>query len=139
MVPIILRCNCGQTIKAPDEAVGRMVRCPVCKNSLQVPGLVEVELVEPNPMSEIGYVLNLGSLKTSGGDELSFSFHVEADGIAFLQIQAMSDLEDDGSCVMFRLDDRNFENLRKIMARVEDTVRRYRGSGPSRRMIEIWR
>jgi hypothetical protein len=36
-MPISLRCPCGKSLRAPDTAVGKKVRCPGCQASLTVP------------------------------------------------------------------------------------------------------
>ncbi len=36
-MPISLTCSCGRSLKARDEFAGRKVRCPDCKNVLEVP------------------------------------------------------------------------------------------------------
>jgi hypothetical protein len=36
-MPIPLTCTCGRSLKARDELAGRKVRCPDCKNVLEVP------------------------------------------------------------------------------------------------------
>jgi hypothetical protein len=36
-MPIPLTCTCGRSLKARDELAGRRVRCPDCKNVLEVP------------------------------------------------------------------------------------------------------
>ncbi len=138
-MPILIACRCGQRLRAPDVSVGKAVRCPSCKTTLQVPGVVDVEVVEPRPMDDVGYVVKLGKIKTSIGSELAFSFHVESDGIAFLDIDALSDMEDDFQCVSLRLDDKNYENLKAVMSKVDEAVHRYRSGGPRRRMTEIYR
>ncbi|QDV38905.1 hypothetical protein [Tautonia plasticadhaerens] len=36
-MPIRVRCQCGQKLKAPDAFAGRHVRCPVCKTKVPIP------------------------------------------------------------------------------------------------------
>ena len=30
-MPVLVACSCGKQLRVPDEAVGRNIRCPVCK------------------------------------------------------------------------------------------------------------
>lgn len=36
-MPIQLRCQCGKSLKAPDAAAGKTVKCPGCEKPLRVP------------------------------------------------------------------------------------------------------
>lgn len=44
-------CVCGNTLQVRDEAAGKGVRCPVCNQTVEVPGAVTLEAAEPEAES----------------------------------------------------------------------------------------
>jgi hypothetical protein len=47
-MPITFSCNCGKTLRVPDEHAGRRAKCPACNAVVGVPGPEPVlEVVEP--------------------------------------------------------------------------------------------
>ncbi|HYH69147.1 MAG TPA: hypothetical protein VD866_30920 [Urbifossiella sp.] len=43
---LFVSCACGKTLRVPDTAAGRQVRCPACAAVLTVPGVITPEVVE---------------------------------------------------------------------------------------------
>jgi hypothetical protein len=98
-----------------------------------------VLLTEASPATELGFVVELGEVKTRIS-QLRISFHVEKDGCAYLELFALSRVnEDDMQVVIFHLDDERYEQLLRVVRAAEDTVRKYRNSDPAKRMVEIYR
>lgn len=50
-MPIVFDCECGKTLKVPDEHAGKRVKCPVCNGISFVPGGEEpvFEVIEKPP------------------------------------------------------------------------------------------
>jgi hypothetical protein len=44
---LLLSCACGKTLRVPDTAAGKPVRCPACGAVLTAPAIGEPEAVEP--------------------------------------------------------------------------------------------
>jgi uncharacterized protein (TIGR00266 family) len=42
---IEMKCNCGKSLNAPEELAGKMVKCPGCETTLQVPEFITAEAV----------------------------------------------------------------------------------------------
>ena len=36
-MPIVVRCSCGKSLRAPDSLAGKAARCPACKSPLRIP------------------------------------------------------------------------------------------------------
>ncbi|RUL85265.1 hypothetical protein [Tautonia sociabilis] len=57
-MPIRVRCQCGQKLKAPDHFAGQRVRCPICKTKVRIPipddpeGLPPAPIPIPSPFSD---------------------------------------------------------------------------------------
>ena len=85
--------------------------------------------------------IDLGQVSCSY-QKMGFSFHVEEDGIAYVQIIARSDFEDDDESdqfVMMRLDDERYEQFMRAVNAVQSAVTKYRNAGPERRLTESYR
>ncbi len=58
-MPIVVTCpSCSATLKAPDNAAGRKLKCPKCTSVIEVPAaapppVVQEEIVEDLPASAI--------------------------------------------------------------------------------------
>ena len=141
-MPISVVCKCGRTLTAPNEAAGKHGKCPSCGNRLLIAESEEpILLTEATPGLGLGFSASLGAVKCSYS-RLDFSFHVEKDGVAYLQVIAKSDYgddDDDSQLVLMRLDDERYEQLVQAMKTVQDTVSRYRKGGVGRRMVEMFR
>jgi hypothetical protein len=99
----------------------------------------EPVLLTEAPSMPLGFVADLGRVQCSYS-ELRFSFHVEKDGIAFLEIIARDELDDENpGFVMLRLDDDRYEQFLRAVKATEETVRKYRQANPSRRLVEVFR
>ncbi len=51
-MPVVVECECGKKLRAPDDAVGRRAKCPAC-GSVMVIAAPEPLPVEPLPVEEI--------------------------------------------------------------------------------------
>ncbi|MFO1096589.1 MAG: hypothetical protein U0992_25265 [Planctomycetaceae bacterium] len=47
-MPVLVKCECGQSLQAPDKAAGKAVRCPECGEAVKVPA----HKAEPKEESE---------------------------------------------------------------------------------------
>src|SRR5581483_5741728 len=53
-MPIVITCpSCSTTLKAPDTAAGKKVKCPKCTSAISVPAAEAPALDEPDPVEEI--------------------------------------------------------------------------------------
>ena len=139
-MPITVNCDCGRSLVAPDEAVGKHGKCPACGNRLLIGASNEPILLSeaPSPMG-LGFIAKLGEVKCRFS-EMRFSFHIEKDGCAFLEIVTFDHVEKRNSHVtVLRLDDESYEQLIQVVRTAEDTVKKYRNSGPGKYMVEIYR
>src|SRR5207253_10111880 len=49
-MPVIIKCPnaaCGKSMQLPDNAAGRRVQCPTCKQPFQVPAVAGVPVAAP--------------------------------------------------------------------------------------------
>jgi hypothetical protein len=44
-MPIPITCSCGQSLRAPDSAAGKVLKCPTCSNPIKIPA----SAVQPGP------------------------------------------------------------------------------------------
>lgn len=135
---IKVTCKCGRSLNAPDEAVGKHGKCPACGNRLLIAAPEEpvllTEVVEDMPL---GFSLDLGRVKCTYS-ELQFSFHVDRNRCAYIEVIGTSSHGRSTEVVILRLDDERYEQLIHAMRAAEETVRKYRNSGPARRMVEVF-
>src|SRR5262249_26074769 len=52
-MPVLVACSCGKQLKGPAEAVGRNVRCPVCKAVLLATPSAPPTLRNASPETDI--------------------------------------------------------------------------------------
>lgn len=52
-MPILVSCECGKTLRAPDHLAGKRVKCPTCASILDVPLDEEEEAPKPKTSSKV--------------------------------------------------------------------------------------
>jgi hypothetical protein len=139
-MPIRVVCKCGRTLNAPDDAAGKQGKCPSCGNRLLIVAAEEPVLLTQAPQEmPLGVTLELGNV-TCTYARLGFTFHIDRAQCAYVEIVANSSYDDgdDSQIVLGRLDDARYEQLVDAMKTTQETVKKYRISGPERRMVEVF-
>jgi hypothetical protein len=84
-------------------------------------------------MEDITIEVNLGSVITTGGSQLTFSLKIKNSGTGFLQIYARDSDGRRSGTVLF-LNEIEYNELKKIMNRTEQTIQDLRQSGRMNQM-----
>ena len=122
-----------------DDSAGKNGTCPSCGSRLTI-GLPEADVLLTGvrlPDYATAHTIDLGMVKTRMA-QLKFSFQIDKQQNAFVEIIATSNIGRRTEFVMARLDDVNYEALLKAIGSVRDVVTRYRASGRSRRLTEAY-
>jgi hypothetical protein len=137
-MPIKVSCKCGRSLTAPDDAIGKHGKCPGCGGRLLI-AEPELVLLEEAPQDPVGVKIDLGRVSCRFSS-LYFSFEVDTNGCAFVQVIAYCDYDDgsETSVVGLRLDDRRYEDLLNAVEAVKATVAKYKAAGRGRRLVEVF-
>ena len=95
-------------------------------------------MLEEAPLNfPVGFVLELGVMATST-TRMAFTFHVQADGCAFVQIHSMEMSGRNPRSTLVRMDEERCGQFLNAVDAVKEIVGRYRSSGPDRRLVETY-
>jgi hypothetical protein len=151
---IRFRCPaCYQAHELPDSLAGTQGSCPSCGQRLQFPFPVPVQVVEkPKPtakpesaaeqvvrrredrsLGETSLQVNLGAVQSLCG-KLSFSFVVRDNGDAYLQIFGSDPSDGRKAGVLVTLDGAEYEKLKALIEKTDQTIEKLRAAGQIRRM-----
>jgi DNA-directed RNA polymerase subunit RPC12/RpoP len=123
---IKVMCKCGRALNAPDDAAGRHGKCPACGHRLLIAAQKdEVVLTEKSVNYPVGHTVDLGVVKCRHS-QLKFSFEVDQNQNAFVEILATQSIRRSNQFVIARLDDAQYEELVRALQCVQDVVKRYR-------------
>ncbi len=138
-MPIRVTClSCRKIGSAPDEAVGRTVRCPSCGASTKVPiptpDFLPVGPPDDPPIAQ-AVDIRVGVAHSPWAD-LHFTFVVKPDG-SYVQLAAFDSTSPRKSPIIFRLDEDGWKGLRELVAATDATIARLRAkrqAGPLMRL-----
>jgi hypothetical protein len=89
-------------------------------------------------MEEASLQVNLGSVQSICG-KLSFSFIVRDNGDAHLQIYASDQSDGRKSGVLLSLDTAEYDKLKALIQRTDQTIGKLKAAGQMRRMLVSYR
>jgi hypothetical protein len=116
---------------------GTAIRCPSCGTTYAL-GSQTAVVARPEaagPAFDCAVDITVGEVQALSSS-ISVTFHLDPRGSAYLQIATFSDHGRSTPYTVVRLDDDAYDELARVMGKADDLVKRFRNSGPNRRMSQ---